>query len=120
MLDDTGSLIAGAVLHYKGVVLDSIIEDRLLAETGKEEADRDLVQQLYAKKRILAQLSLQKTTASPKEASERMQALEQEVENIEAKLARQCTDIGQSRRALTVTVEEVQAALPKIRRSLNA
>lgn len=38
MLDDTGSLMAGAVLHYKGVVLDSIIEDRLLAETGKEEA----------------------------------------------------------------------------------
>ena len=42
-----------------------------------------------------------------------IQALEQEVENIEDKLARQGTDIGQSRRALTVTVGQVQAAIPK-------
>ena len=85
--NDTDALMAGAVLHYKGIVLDSIIEDRLLAETGKEEANRDLVEKLNAKKRIAAQLSLQTTAASPKEATERIQALEQEVENIEGKLA---------------------------------
>jgi lipopolysaccharide biosynthesis regulator YciM len=85
--NDTDALMAGAVLHYKGIVLDSIIEDRLLAETCKEEANRDLVEKLNAKKRIAAQLSLQTTAASPKEATERIQALEQEVENIEGKLA---------------------------------
>jgi CHAT domain-containing protein/Flp pilus assembly protein TadD len=111
-LGQSDSLLAGAVLHYKGVVLDSMIEDRLLAETGKEEANRDLVEQLNAKKRIVAQLSLQTTAATPKEIAERMQALEQEVENIEGKLARQGTDLGQARRALTITVEQVQAALP--------
>ena len=63
--NDTDALMAGAVLHYKGIVLDSIIEDRLLAETGKEEANRDLVEKLNAKKRIAAQLSLQTTAASP-------------------------------------------------------
>ena len=42
-LDETDALLAGAVLHYKGVVLDSIIEDRLLAETSKEEANREVV-----------------------------------------------------------------------------
>jgi CHAT domain-containing protein/Tfp pilus assembly protein PilF len=110
--NDTDALMAGAVLHYKGIVLDSIIEDRLLAETGKEEANRDLVEKLNAKKRIAAQLSLQTTAASPKEASERIQALEQEVENIEAKLARQGTELGQARRALSIRVEEVQGALP--------
>jgi CHAT domain-containing protein len=89
-----------------------MIEDRLLAETGKEEANRDLVEQLNAKKRIVAQLSLQTTAATPKEIAERMQALEEEVENIEGKLARQGTDLGQARRALTITVEQVQAALP--------
>ena len=112
-LDDTDPLMADAVLHYKGVVLDSIIEDRLLAETGKDEANRDLVKQLKAKKRLVAQLSLQTTAASAKEASERIQALEQEVENIEGKLARQGTDLGQARMALTATVEQVQAAIPK-------
>ena len=111
-LEETDALLAGAVLHYKGVVLDSIIEDRLLAETSKEQANRDLVEQLKAKKRILAQLSLQTTAAAPEEVRERIQALEQEVENIEGKLARQITDLGQARRALTITVEQVQAALP--------
>ncbi|HEV2986900.1 MAG TPA: CHAT domain-containing tetratricopeptide repeat protein, partial [Candidatus Angelobacter sp.] len=109
---ESDPILAGAVLHYKGVVLDSIIEDRLLAETGKDEANRELVEQLNAKKRIVAQLSLQTTAASGKEAGERIKALEQEVENIEGKLARQGTDLGQARRALTATVEQVQAALP--------
>ena len=69
--------LALAVLRYKGVVLDSIIEDRLLAQTGNEEANRDLVEELNTKKRILAQLSLQTTAASAKEASQRTQGLEQ-------------------------------------------
>jgi tetratricopeptide (TPR) repeat protein len=111
-LGGSDPILAGAVLHYKGVVLDSIIEDRLLAETGKEEANRDLVEQLNVKKQTLAQLSIQTTVASPQEATERIQALEQEVEDIEGKLARQITELGQARRALTITVEQVQAALP--------
>jgi tetratricopeptide (TPR) repeat protein len=111
-LDETDALLASAVLHYKGVVLDSIIEDRLLAETSKEEANRELVEQLKTKKRTLSQLSLQTASVSPKEASERIEAVEQEVENIEGKLARQITDLGQARRSLAITVEEVQAAIP--------
>jgi len=67
---------------------------------------------LKAKKRIVARLSLQTTATSPKETAERIQALEQEVEDIEGKLTRQITDLGQARRALTITVEQVQAALP--------
>jgi CHAT domain-containing protein len=105
--------LAGAVLHCKGVVLDSIIEDRLVAETSKEEANRDLVEQLNAKKRILAQLYLQTRAASSKEAVERIQALEQEVDNIEGKLARQGTNVGQARRALGITVEQLQAVIPR-------
>jgi tetratricopeptide (TPR) repeat protein len=106
--NDSDALLAGAVLHYKGVVLDSIIEDRLLAEKG----DPALVEQLNAKKRTVAQLSLQATVASPKE-TERIRALEQEVEDIQDKLARQVTGLGQTRRALTITLQQVQAAIPK-------
>jgi CHAT domain-containing protein/Tfp pilus assembly protein PilF len=109
---DEPDAMAGAVLHYQGVVLDSVIEERLLAETTKQEANRDLIEELSAKRRILAQLSLQTTAASPKEVSERIQTLEQEVEDIEDKLARQGTDIGQARRSTTFTVEQVQAAIP--------
>src|SRR5580700_5530318 len=46
VLGENDPFLAGAVLHHKGVVLDSIIEDRLLAETGKDEASRELVDQL--------------------------------------------------------------------------
>ncbi len=111
-LDETDALLAGAVLHYKGVVLDSIIEDRLLAETSKEEANRELVEQLKTEKRTLSQLSLQTASLSPKEASERIEAVEQDVESIEGKLARQITDLGQARRSVAITVEQVQAAIP--------
>ncbi|MBV8352961.1 MAG: tetratricopeptide repeat protein [Verrucomicrobia bacterium] len=111
-LHETDTLLAGAVIHYKGVVLDSIIEDRLLAETSKQEANRELVKQLNVEKRTLAQLSLQTTEASPKEARERIKTLEQEVENIESKLARQIIDLGQARRSLTITVEQLAAAIP--------
>ena len=38
--------LASALLRYKGVVLDSIIEDRLVAEASKESEDRDLVGRL--------------------------------------------------------------------------
>jgi hypothetical protein len=65
VLDQSGPHLADTVLHYKGVVLDSIIEDRLLAETSKVEANRQLVEELRLKKRGLAQLLLQATTASP-------------------------------------------------------
>ena len=94
-IDQTDLLMAGAVLHHKGVVLDSIIEDRLLAETGKEEANRDLLKELTAKKRMASQLLLRTTSASSNNNSQRIQALQQEVENIEGKLARQGTDLGQ-------------------------
>jgi CHAT domain-containing protein/Tfp pilus assembly protein PilF len=106
-------LLAGAILHYKGVVLDSIIEDRLLAETSKDEVQRQLVEEFKAKKQALAQLLLVTRAASSKDADERIQALQQKMDGIQDKLARQIANIGQARRALSVTVEQVQAAIPK-------
>jgi tetratricopeptide (TPR) repeat protein len=111
-LGESDPSLADEVLHYKGVVLDSIIEDRLLAESSKVGGNRDLVEQLNAKKRLVAQLSLQMTPSSPNEASDRLRALEREVEDIESKLGRQITDLGQARRALSITVDQMQAALP--------
>jgi tetratricopeptide (TPR) repeat protein len=108
-LNDTDAFLAAAVLHYKGAVLDSIIEDRLLAEKG----DPALVEQLNAKKRTVAQLSLQATAASGKETGEHIRALEQEVEDIQDQLARQVPGLGQARSALAITVQQVEAAIPK-------
>jgi hypothetical protein len=113
VLDQSGPHLADTVLHYKGVVLDSIIEDRLLAETSKAEANRQPVEELRLKKRGLAQLLLQATTASPGEAAPGGGPGPDPGQAQWDKLAQRLTDFGQARRALTVTVEQVQAALPK-------
>ena len=97
----------------KGSCSTRSLKTGFLAETSKNEASRALLEELKAKKQALAKLLLQTTAASPKDANERIQALEQEVEGIQDKLARQFTDVGQARRALAITVEQVQAAIPK-------
>jgi hypothetical protein len=55
-LKATETDLAAAVLRYKGVVLDSIIEDRLLAEASKGSEDQKLVEQLNLDKSQLSQL----------------------------------------------------------------
>jgi hypothetical protein len=55
-LNGTESDLAAAVLRYKGVVLDSIVEDRLLAEATQGSEDQKLVEQLNLDKSQLGQL----------------------------------------------------------------
>jgi hypothetical protein len=65
--DHPDDFLADVVLHNRGAVLDSIMEDRLLAETGKGTAGRELVEASKAKKMVLAQALLKTTTASRNE-----------------------------------------------------
>ena len=105
--------LATALLRYKGVVLDSIIEDRLVAEASKENAGRDLIVRLAADKTQLGQLLLETPTKPSGETNKKIEVLEQEVEQIEAQLAQHVSGFGRARRALSVSVEQVQAVIPK-------
>jgi hypothetical protein len=58
-LKGTETDLAAAVLGYKGVVMDSIVEDRLLAEASQGSEDQKLVEQLNLDKIQLGQLLLQ-------------------------------------------------------------
>jgi tetratricopeptide (TPR) repeat protein/CHAT domain-containing protein len=111
-IDGSDFQLALACLRNKGVVLDSIIEDRRLAEASKTKEDQELVQRLNAERQRLGQLLLEIPKASTNQAPKQIQQLEQQVEQIEGKLARNVASLGQPRRALAVTVEEVQAAIP--------
>jgi len=51
--------LALALLRYKGVVLDSVIEDRLLAQASTNAEDHDRVERLKADQRQLDRLLLQ-------------------------------------------------------------
>jgi tetratricopeptide (TPR) repeat protein len=109
--------LAEIVLRQKGLVLDSLLEDRLVAEASGDPKQRLVIEQLRAAKQRLTQLRLE----VPKDLSEqgaKQLAIEREhlstqVERFEAGLARQVAGLGKARRALSVTVAQVQAVLAK-------
>jgi CHAT domain-containing protein/Tfp pilus assembly protein PilF len=109
--------LAQTILREKGVVLDSLLEDRLVAEASTDPKQREIIAQLRAEKERLMQLVLE----VPKDLSEAAQKqrtaekgkLSTEVEQFEAGLARQVAGLGKARRALSITVPQVQSVLPK-------
>jgi tetratricopeptide (TPR) repeat protein len=107
--------IAQAILHNKGVVLDSLVEDRLVAEASKDAKQREVIDQVRMAKQRYTQLLMEVPRDYSAEASQRREAeLEKraaQVENLEATLARQVSGLGRARSALSVTVGQVQGAL---------
>jgi tetratricopeptide (TPR) repeat protein len=107
--------IAQAILRTKGVVLDSLVEDRLVAEAGKDPKQREVIDQLRAAKQRYTQLLMETPKDFSAEARQRREAeLEKraaQVEQLEAALARQVSGLGHARRALSVTVAAIQGAL---------
>jgi CHAT domain-containing protein/Tfp pilus assembly protein PilF len=109
--------LAETVLRQKGIVLDSLLEDRLLAEASSDPKQRETVSQLSSAKQRLLRLQLE----TPKDVSEdalekrdkEKKEISQRVEELEAELARTVVGLGHARRALKVTVPQVQAGLAK-------
>ena len=111
-LKGTETDLAAAVLRYKGVVLDSIVEDRLLAEATQGSEDQKLVEQLDLDKTQLGQLLLQPLQKFSAQTKQRIEALEGEVEKIESQLAQRVAGLGRARHALGVRLEQVQPVIP--------
>jgi CHAT domain-containing protein/Tfp pilus assembly protein PilF len=107
--------IAQAVLRNKGVVLDSLLEDRLVAEASKDAKQREVIDQLRAAKQRYTQLWMEVYGDFSTEARQRREAelakRAAQVEELEATLARQVSGLGRARAALSVTVAQVQGAL---------
>jgi tetratricopeptide (TPR) repeat protein len=112
VLKGTETDIAEDILRYKGVVLDSIVEDRLLAEASQGSDDQKLLERLNLDKRQLGQLYLQQAQKLSAETNQRINTLEGEVEKIESQFAQHVAGLGQVRHALAVSVEQVQSRIP--------
>ena len=113
---EAGPQLALAILRNKCVVLDSILEDRRMAETATNSQDRAILERIATVKQQLGQSAFNTSQASsqkPAEArvSERRK-LADEVDQLEGQLARKTSSLGAARRALGVTVEQVQKAIP--------
>jgi CHAT domain-containing protein/tetratricopeptide (TPR) repeat protein len=94
--------IAESVLRTKGMVLDSLLEEALLARSSDDAEALSLVNQIGERRSGEAALS------SATACFERQPALEE----LEAALARRIAGSGAARRALRVSVEEVRETLP--------
>ncbi|PWT82250.1 MAG: hypothetical protein C5B58_08550, partial [Acidobacteria bacterium] len=109
--------LAQTVLRQKGVVLDSLLEDRLVAEASADPKQREIISQLHGAKQQLMQLVLEVpkdlSEAAQKQRTAEKEKLSTEIDHLEAGLARQVAGLGKARRALSVTVEQVQSVLPK-------
>ncbi len=108
--------MAQAILRRKGVVLDSLLEDQLVAQASTNLDDRTLIEQLGPAKRQLAQLLMSVPKDSKPETLknrvEMWEKLSGQVEQLQGRLAQQVAGVGHARRALTVTVDQVQKAIP--------
>jgi CHAT domain-containing protein len=111
--------LARAIFRTKGLVLDSLLEDRLLAEASSDPDIRRQSEAFAQLKRRMAQLHFEDlaqdscTPGAARSPETNTAALVQQLEAIEAGLARKVAGLGRSRRALAVDAKQVQAALPR-------
>jgi CHAT domain-containing protein/Tfp pilus assembly protein PilF len=108
--------LARQALRYKGLVLDSVVEDLRLAEASDDPATRELAGQVKSVKSQLNQLVFNTPADLDGEAREkraqREAELRKQLENFQSQLARQGVEQGNLRRAFTITPKQVQEALP--------
>ena len=114
---ECGPELAQTLLRNKGIVLDSLLEDRLVAEASADPQQREKVSRLRTAKQRLMQLSLETPNDTSADALRKRDdvkiGLSREVEELESTLAREVAGLGRARRALTVSVPQLQAALEK-------
>jgi CHAT domain-containing protein len=110
------ALMARAVLRQKGIVLDSLLEDRLVANErlGKDgQARLDELRSLRQRVLHLELGSPAGTSSVPVDLwRKQKKQVREQAERLESDLAREVSALGRTRRALSVTVENVQGALP--------
>ncbi len=114
---DSALDLARAALRFKGIVLDSLVEDQRVASASGAPAIRAQVDELRAAKRRLTQLTREvPNDLSPEGVELRRQERQKaqgEVERLEGELVRAVAGLGRAPRSLAVTTDQVQAAIPE-------
>jgi len=107
--------IAQILIRQKGVVLDSLLEDRRIAEKSANPEHAQLVSAWRAARQRLSALTTVEPSPGLEQARAQAQAWRESVRRVrelESELARRGTDVRGGRLALTVTTEMIQAAMP--------
>ncbi|MBV9490586.1 MAG: tetratricopeptide repeat protein, partial [Verrucomicrobia bacterium] len=109
-LGGTDALLADAILHFKSVVLDSMIEDR---QRAAHSPDPELVSKFMRERKQLGRLLLRMFSPPAAGNGQQIEDLQQDLGEVQAQLARQVAALGEITRAFNVTASQVEAVLPK-------
>ncbi|MEY5025435.1 MAG: hypothetical protein RLZZ244_963 [Verrucomicrobiota bacterium] len=109
------TLMASTLLHWKGVVLDSILEDLALAQSANQsglghELQKKAVLQAELR-RLTLSLPPNQTEAALLEREALRAALQSQIQSIEASLARTTSKTHSHRRSVACTPAEISAKL---------
>lgn len=108
--------MALTVLRHKGIVLDSLLEDQAVERASRDPEVHALIEQLKpAKQRLTRMLMAAPKNLNPatlKNWAEARDKLSNRVQKLEGALAQKVAGFGHARRALAVTVAQVQKVIP--------
>ncbi|MBI4023722.1 MAG: CHAT domain-containing protein [Verrucomicrobia bacterium] len=109
--------IAETVFRTKGFVLDSFMEEHLAARASRDPEIKSLLDQLRAVSRRLTrsqiELFAERAEDLPTPRQDELDLLEKKRRQLEADFSRRVFGAGNARRALRVTTEQVQEAIPR-------
>lgn len=108
---ESGLESANAVLQYKGIIMESLLEDRRAATTSRDPAliqDQTRIRDLKARLKPIL-IGGQSGRLSPND----IQDLQKQLVAAEKSLARRVNGLGSVRQSIAVTVQDVTAALPQ-------
>ncbi len=105
-----------AILNHKGLVLDSLLEDQLIARAGRSPYDHMLIEKLAPAKRRLTEFMMT-VPNDLRPAPLHLRAQQQEkialgVDELQGELARRVMGFGNARRGLNVSADQVQKVIP--------
>jgi CHAT domain-containing protein/tetratricopeptide (TPR) repeat protein len=103
---------ARCLLRYKGIVLDSIIEDRAVARAASDSGAASSLEVLQKAKQAFWQATLAAANNASEQTRKELDASKAALNDAEKKLARGFTASGRTRHALDVDLAQVRASLP--------
>jgi CHAT domain-containing protein len=105
--------LANTVLRWKGVVLDSLLEDKNVASKERDPGIKDLVNELRARYDALDKLPLELGAAikEPETVLTPQETIHARITELEKQLASRVNGYGRIHRALEVSYQNVESAL---------
>lgn len=104
--------LANAVLRWKGIVLDSLLEDKLIASQEGDPAVKELAAELKAQYSALDKVPRGIVGGSGNPQTAEANSIRAKIDDLQKQLAVKLNGYGSVHRALKVAYQDVQTAVP--------